>query len=368
MLEKIIRIKTAAHKAYQVYIGNDISAGKLTDLTFGYDAVFYLVDDCIYRQYPDLFLKLKVKSNRLYLIRGGEAAKSMRSAEAAMLFLTQQGISRRSLIVAIGGGAVCDLAGFVAATILRAVSLIMVPTTLLAQVDASIGGKNGVNLATGKNLVGTVYPPLACIHDYQFLTSLKRRDIISGFAEILKHALIKDAKLFDKLLAGPKPLDLFKNITRSLALIYRSCLIKARVVEKDEHEANLRAILNFGHSIGHFIEQASGYKKFRHGECVLAGMGFSCFLSTKLSGLSAAEYNQIVRYISSFFKPLLLNKKVLESFEAVINRDKKKAGAQLKFVALNKIGSAVFIPLDSSLLKVNFIEYTQRKDSLIKLQ
>jgi 3-dehydroquinate synthase len=211
------------------------------------------------------------KPAAVHLMDDAEARKNLRTVEVVSRALVKSGADRRSLLVAVGGGVVGDVAGFAAASFLRGVALVQVPTTLVAQVDSSIGGKTGVNLPEGKNLVGAFYPPKLVLADPDVLRSLPDREFRGGLAEVIKHGIIADAKMFGYL---EKNID--KALRRDRAtlehLIPRNIAIKADVVTRDERESGLREILNFGHTFAHALESTTHYRRFQHGEAVAWGM------------------------------------------------------------------------------------------------
>jgi 3-dehydroquinate synthase len=221
------------------------------------------------------------------LVGDGERFKNLRSAEQLYTFLIEHRIERGGIIVALGGGIVGDLAGFVAATYLRGIKLIQVPTTLLAQIDSSVGGKTGVNHRLGKNLIGAFHQPVLVVIDPEVLVSLPGRELRSGLFEAVKYGVIKDKDLFDQI--GVQMSSLKAASVRELTrLIVRSCEIKAEVVEQDEREGGLRRILNFGHTIGHALEAVTRYRRFLHGEAVGYGMRGACRIA-EMMGLFKSE-------------------------------------------------------------------------------
>jgi 3-dehydroquinate synthase len=252
-------------------------------------------------------------------------------------------LERKSFIVALGGGVVGDLAGFVAAGYLRGISFVQVPTTLLAQVDSSVGGKVGVNLTAGKNLVGAFYQPRLVLCDLDTLTSLPRREYRAGLAEVIKYGIIYDAGLFGRL-----ERDLRKLLRREpktlAAIVARCCEIKAEVVRQDEHEGGLRAILNFGHTVGHALEAISHYGKYLHGEAISIGQVAAAKLSAETLGLPAADVERITELFRRAGLPtsVRLSASQKKKLFAAMNLDKKVVGGEIKFVLARKIGSVEF--------------------------
>ena len=279
----------------------------------------------------------------LITIPAGEKSKRLAVVEKCFDQLAAHRLERKSFIVALGGGVVGDLAGFVAATYLRGIPFVQVPTTLLAQVDSSVGGKTGVNLAAGKNLVGAFYQPRLVLCDLDTLKTLPKREYVSGLAEVIKYGVIYDAVLFAQLERNlPKLLQRDEATLRSV--IARCCEIKADVVGQDETESGLRAILNFGHTIGHAIENSSGYGKFLHGEAIAIGQVAAAKLSQKILGLPSGDAGRIEQLFVHAGLPVKLKldsvrrKKLL----AAMKLDKKTSGGEVKFVLAKKIGRVEF--------------------------
>jgi 3-dehydroquinate synthase len=279
----------------------------------------------------------------LITVPAGEKSKRLAVVEKCHDQLATHRLERKSFIVALGGGVVGDLAGFVAATYLRGIPFVQVPTTLLAQVDSSVGGKTGVNLKAGKNLVGAFYQPRLVLCDLDTLKTLPKREFISGLAEVIKYGVIYDAILFAQLERNlPRLLD--RDATALQAVIARCCEIKADVVGQDETESGLRAILNFGHTIGHAIENSSGYGKFLHGEAISIGQVAAARLSHKILGLPSGD----VKRIESLFIQAGLPVKIRldaarrKKLFAAMKLDKKVSGGEIKFVLAQKIGKVVW--------------------------
>jgi len=279
----------------------------------------------------------------LIVVPAGENSKSLKSVQACYDQLAANRLERKSFIVALGGGVVGDLAGFVAATYLRGIPFVQVPTTLLAQVDSSVGGKTGVNLKAGKNLVGAFYQPKLVLCDLDTLKTLPEREFRSGLAEVVKYGIIFDAKLFVQLERDlPK---LLRREPKSLtAVIARCCEIKAEVVGQDETEGGLRAILNFGHTIGHAIENSSGYGKYLHGEAIAIGQVAAAKLSQKILGLSPGEADRIENLFVQAGLPVKIkfNPAQRRKLLAAMKLDKKVSAGEIKFVLAEKIGRVVW--------------------------
>ena len=278
-------------------------------------------------------------ASNLHLFDDGEPQKNMRSVESLCRALTRAGADRRALIVAVGGGVVGDVAGFVAASYLRGVALVHVPTTLVAQVDSSIGGKTGVNLPEGKNLVGAFYPPRLVLVDYDLLRTLPEREYRSGLAEVIKYGVIADPKLFAYLEKNIQ--KILRRDRRALEYLIPRCVeIKADVVSRDERESGLREILNFGHTFGHALESVTKYKRFKHGEAVAWGMMCAALLGHEIGMVAADEVARVVALVRRIGPlpawPRVTPRALIEAMRA----DKKTQARKLRFVLVARIGMA----------------------------
>lgn len=273
---------------------------------------------------------------KLITVPATEESKSLETAGQICEQMLSAGLGRESFVVGLGGGVIGDLSGFVASIFERGIAHVQIPTTLLAMVDSSIGGKTGVNARAGKNLIGTVYPPTLVLDDVDVLKALPQREINQGFAEIIKHSIIADAEMFRQLEADdPKNIDFAPLIRRNVEL-------KARIVEQDEHERKAeRALLNFGHTVGHGVERAADYRGIGHGEAVSVGMIAASEISMKKAGLSKADRDRIVDLLRKFQLPTRLQRdfprdKIVDAMKF----DKKFVRGQIRFVVTPKIGSA----------------------------
>ncbi len=252
-------------------------------------------------------------------------------------------LDRQSFVLALGGGVVGDLAGFVAATYLRGIAFVQAPTTLLAQVDSSVGGKVGVNLKAGKNLVGAFYQPRLVLCDLETLASLPEREFRAGLAEVIKYGIICDAALFRRL-ERDLPALIRREPATLAAVVARCCQIKAQVVRQDETESGLRAILNFGHTVGHALEAVSHYGKYLHGEAIAIGQAAAARLSARLLGLPESHAARIRTLLERAGLPtqLPLTSRQREKLISAMKLDKKVSGGELKFVLARKLGQAQF--------------------------
>jgi 3-dehydroquinate synthase len=279
----------------------------------------------------------------LVTVPAGEKSKRIAVVEQCYDELAAHRLERKSFIVALGGGVVGDLAGFVAATYLRGIPFVQVPTTLLAQVDSSVGGKTGVNLKAGKNLVGAFYQPRLVLCDLDTLKTLPKREYVSGLAEVIKYGIIYDAVLFAQLEHNlPKLLQ--RDAATLAAVVARCCEIKAEVVGEDETEGGLRAILNFGHTIGHAIENSSGYGKFLHGEAISIGQVAAAKLSHKILGLPSGDVARIEKLFIHAGLPVKFkaNAGQRKKLFTAMQLDKKVCGGEVKFVLADKLGRVKF--------------------------
>ena len=273
----------------------------------------------------------------LIMIPAGEKSKTLEQAGAICDHMIAAGLDRQSFVIGLGGGVIGDISGFVAAIYHRGIPHVQIPTTLLAMVDSSIGGKTGVNTRDGKNLIGAIHHPSLVIDDIDVLKTLPRREFNQGFAEIIKHAIIADAKMFQILQRWKAG-----EASALQRLIKRNIRIKSKIVAKDERDrTGERALLNFGHTVGHAIERAGGYRKFLHGEALSLGIVAACAISTNKAGLSADQRDAIVDLLEKFKLPIKLPKnfprqKIVEA----IKFDKKFEDGKVRFVVTPRIGAA----------------------------
>lgn len=281
----------------------------------------------------------KCKKAVKYAIPAGEENKNLDNVKEVYKFLINEKFDRKDILIALGGGVVGDLTGFVAATYLRGVEFVQIPTTLLSQVDSSIGGKTGVDFDSYKNMVGAFKMPKLVYMNLSVLESLDDRQFYSGFAEVMKSALIKDAALYEWLIE--KMYEICEKDPDTLEeMVMRTCTIKKLVVEKDPTEQGDRALLNLGHTIGHAIEKAKNFELL-HGECVALGTVAAAYISWKKEMLSMEEYYEIRDMFVPFYLPISVDgidpKEILEFTRS----DKKMEAGHIKFILLKKIGKAV---------------------------
>lgn len=267
-----------------------------------------------------------------FAISSGEASKDRNTKLAIEDALLSQKLGRDAALIALGGGVVLDVAGFVAATYCRGIPLISLPTTLLAMIDASIGGKTGVNTPEGKNLIGAFHPAQCIVIDVSCLDTLPEEEWQNGYAEMIKYGLIASSSLFDLL---ERKGSMLEGIEQSIA-------IKKAIIEKDFCEQGMRRVLNFGHTVGHAVEALLNYR-IAHGKAVALGMAFESYLSCRMGILSQSYYARIIRTLHSYGFSLKMPEAIsFEAFLQALCRDKKALGSQPRFVLLERIGSTVF--------------------------
>ena len=274
-----------------------------------------------------------------YVFPNGEENKTLDTVKGIYTFLIKEGFDRRDLLLALGGGVVGDVVGYAAATYLRGIDFVQVPTTLLSQADSSIGGKTGVDFDGYKNMVGAFYMPKLVYMNLGVLNTLDDRQYFSGFAEVMKHGLIKDAMLYEWLIE-----NMYEICERDpdvlQEMLKRSCTVKKLVVEKDPTEQGDRALLNYGHTIGHAIEKAKNFK-LTHGECVALGAVAAAFVSWKRELLSMEEYYEIRDMFVPFNLPISVDELDPREILELTKSDKKMEAGKVKFVLLKKLGKAV---------------------------
>lgn len=295
-----------------------------------------ITDTNVAPHYADRLIS-QISNASLHTVPAGEASKSMEQVANLCSQMNRTGHDRTSYIIALGGGVVGDLAGFVAAIFYRGIPFVQIPTTIVSQVDSSAGGKTGVNTSEGKNLIGCFHQPRLVIVDPLTLSTLPGREYREGYAEVIKHAAIRDADMIDDL-AAMNPADQHPPAN----LLARNLAIKARIVEEDEKETSgTRALLNFGHTIGHGIEASVPYGEMLHGEAISLGIRAALFLSEKINNFPAAESQRILDLLKYFQLPLILPENIsTNTVMDKLGRDKKFSGGAIKFVLLTSPGMA----------------------------
>jgi len=336
-----------------VELGRFIEDGKYPE-----EGVFILVDSqtethCLTHV---LELSSRFKSGNVISISNGEEHKNIQTCSDVWGDLSKAGADRKSLLVNLGGGMITDLGGFVASTYMRGIDFINLPTTLLAQVDASIGGKVGVDLHNLKNQVGLFNNPNAVFIYPEFLKTLDKRQLLSGMAEVLKHGLIADANYWELAKSGTESLDWE-------AIISKSIEIKNKIVQQDPLESGPRKMLNFGHTIGHAIETCSlnNKRSLLHGEAVAIGMICESYLSNKLTGLSSKSLEDITSSMLKLYKPFDLEETSYANLLELMRHDKKNKGGKMNFTLLRRIGDAVIDQLcNDDLITESLIYYNEQ--------
>ncbi|MFC1462648.1 3-dehydroquinate synthase [Verrucomicrobiota bacterium] len=343
---KTVRV-SLGDRAYDVNVGAGVSVG--SSLSEGAGLRVLLVSDSnvdpLYGDRCEEQLSALGCSVARSVVPAGEESKSLARVEALYTEALAAGLERTSVIVALGGGMVGDLAGFVAATYLRGIGLVQVPTTVLAMVDSAVGGKTAVNLPEGKNLVGSFHQPAEVAADLATLKTLPEREYASGLAEVVKYGVIWDAALFADLEKDAEGL-LTRDMSVLEDVVTRCCEIKAEVVQADEKESSLRAILNFGHTLGHALERVLGYGRCLHGEAVSAGMAYALRLSSAEKGLPGDEAERAIALLARLGLPVDMAGLDVDvtwaDLRAAMVTDKKAIGSVPRFVLAEKLGSVVF--------------------------
>ena len=290
------------------------------------------------------------KTVHLHVLPDGEQYKDLANWQTIFDTLLSKQCDRKTTLIALGGGVIGDMAGFAAAAYMRGVPFIQCPTTLLSQVDSSVGGKTGINHPLGKNMIGAFYQPQLVLADINTLNTLPDRELSAGLAEIIKHGAIYDTNYFEFL---EKNIDAIRarDVAALTHTIVRSCEIKAEVVAQDERESGLRAILNFGHTFGHAIEAGMGYGNWLHGEAVGAGMVLAADLSHRLGQLTASECARIRALIQAAGLPIEPPRLGVEAMLEHMQLDKKNTAGSIRFVLLDGLGKAVIQKVDDGVLR-----------------
>lgn len=334
-----IQVKTK-DSVYEVHLGENILESfceRQADILTKYDQLVLVTDEhvwSLHEEYVRTNFKLPFK---LYIVPNGEACKTFESYYHVQSFLLEVNCSRNSALLALGGGAVGDLTGFVAATFMRGIAFYQIPTTILAH-DSAVGGKTAINHPNGKNMIGAFYQPTEVLYDFHFLKTLPEAEVRSGLAEVIKHAIISDATWMDDFLALPNLQVIDKK--ELLLWLEKGIRVKAHIVELDEKEQSFRKFLNFGHTYGHAIEASVGYGKITHGEAVMIGMIPAIMLSeihgNVASGFAKKVYDLAIRLGYNFEHVLHCT---FESLAKFMLKDKKTTNGELNFALLQEIGN-----------------------------
>lgn len=336
---------------------------ELEDLGAGEKRLLIVTDSHVKELYGEQvkgLLEGRCRKVCLFDFPAGEESKTLDTVKELYRYLIEEGFDRKDMLLALGGGVVGDLTGYAAATYLRGIDYVQIPTTLLAQTDSSIGGKTGVDFDGYKNMVGAFKMPRLVYMNLATLKTLDDRQYFAGFAEVMKHGLIKDAIFYEWLIE-----NMYEICERDLPvleeMVMRSCTVKKLVVEKDPTEQGDRALLNFGHTIGHAIEKAKNFE-LCHGECVALGAVAAAFISWKRELLSMEEYYEIRDMFVPFYLPISVEGISPQEIVELTKSDKKMEGGRIKFVLLKKIGKAFIdstVTEEEILAAVNEIYYSE---------
>ena len=332
-------------RSYEILIEAGLlnQVGELLERYGVHQRIFLISNSQVFQLYgEDLLRQLSDRGRQVneILIPDGEEHKNLKTVEQIYADLISHRVDRSSTVIALGGGVTGDIAGFVAATLLRGIPYIQLPTTLLAQVDSSVGGKTGVNHPLGKNMIGAFYQPDLVGIDTNTLSSLPAKEFQSGLYEVVKYGLICDSEFFEFFEAHLE--DIQGQVTGVLEeVISRCCAIKAEITSQDEKEKDLRRILNFGHTFGHALEAATQYQEFTHGEAIAWGMLVETHLSRLQGSLDASTGDRIMQTIRSIGQLPPIDAVSIESLVEAMKRDKKHQGDQIIFVLLEDIGKTV---------------------------
>ncbi len=342
---RVIAVRTATEQ-YDIHIGQGVLGQlgpQLAELLPG-RKVFLLSHPNLFELYGPAVTNTLQASGfgvDMYPIPDGEVSKTLETASDVFTWLTQHGADRQSVLCAFGGGVVGDISGFVAATYMRGIPFVQIPTTLLAMVDSSIGGKTGVNHELGKNLIGAFYPPRAVYTDITLLRSLPEREYLCGLSEIVKAGAIDDVELFTFI---EDQVEAIRQRDEQVltTLIERAIAVKVRVVQEDPTERGVRAILNFGHTIGHALEAVTAYEQYSHGEAVAIGMALVARLSAALDYCSEAVCKRLYNVLEALGLPVAYMGIDPEHLLEVMAHDKKAINGVVRFILLEEIGAVKY--------------------------
>ena len=349
-------------KTYNIIVGEDYLeqfSFYIKEIYKG-DKLFVITDSNVDKLYKNEYEKMfKNFDYTVYVLEAGEKNKHIGVMQGIYSAMVEADIKRKDLVVAFGGGVVGDIAGFAAASFLRGINFIQIPTTIISQVDSSVGGKVGVDLPEGKNLIGAFHQPKLVLIDNKFLKTLTDRYFYDGFAEIVKYGCIYDKKFFEKLekivyeVSENSYAENYKKIMREHLMKYineivmRSCEIKKEVVEKDEKEENLRMILNFGHTIGHAIEQYTNYDVYSHGEAISTGMIDIIRIGVQKNITQEGQLERVKNLLEKLNLPTEI-KYPIEKIKEIMKRDKKSISGGINFVFLKEIGKVEIVKMNET--------------------
>lgn len=341
-----LSVKTSTHR-YSVYIDHHLRFHLNDFLNEGYSSILVITDDNIAPLYLDALLQHLPKERTYHtIIPSGEASKNIDMYYRLQTVAMEKGLDRKSLILALGGGVIGDLAGFVAATFMRGIDYVQVPTTILAH-DSSVGGKVAINHELGKNMIGNFYPPKAVVYDVDTLVSLPNHEVRSGYAELLKEAYIQDREFLQQLFKTN-----IKHVDKESLKehLFKGIQIKANIVEADEKESNVRMFLNFGHTLAHALEASLGYGKITHGEAVAIGMLFALQISEDTYDVSLYS-KELYYWLSNNDYPLQLQDIDIDQIIQLMQSDKKSQFQTINMVLLKDVGQPVIEQMDEAKLR-----------------
>lgn len=340
-----LHVATSTH-SYTITIDENIRFHLLDYLTKAYTTIFIITDDQVAPLYLEDVLSGLANQRVVHtVIPSGEATKSIEYYYQLQTVAIENRLDRQSLIVALGGGVIGDLAGFVAATYMRGIDYIQVPTTILAH-DSSVGGKVAINHEQGKNLIGNFYPPVAVIYDVHTIQTLPESEIRSGYAELVKEAFISNEAFLQQILAEPLSAISNEQLKKHL---YEGVKVKADIVEKDEKETSIRKFLNFGHTLAHAVEATLGYGRITHGEAVAIGMLFALYVSERTYE-SSLYYKELFIWLKNNHYPLSFFDLELDILIQLMKLDKKATNQEIQMVLLEQIGKPTILTMDESTL------------------
>ncbi len=342
-------------RSYEIHIASGLisSVGRLLKSIFSGSITAVITNETIAPLYLPL-LETSLRSAGFdispIILHDGEQFKTLDSMRSIYEQLLECGLDRSALLIALGGGVVGDMAGFAAATYMRGIPFVQIPTTLLAQVDSSVGGKTGVNLPGGKNTVGAFYQPRAVFIDPLVLETLPERQLRAGLAEVIKYGIIRDPALFAFI---EERLDslLHRDADTTASVIKQCCMIKSDIVSRDETEQGVRAHLNFGHTLGHAVESLTGYSAYLHGEAVAIGMWAAARLSRTLGLCATADVQRIESLLASAGLPTVVPSFSVSAYMGAMLKDKKKTGSTVNFVLTHRIGEVALHPVGQERLR-----------------
>jgi 3-dehydroquinate synthase len=345
-------------KTYPIYIGEGIryQVKELVDKqSLTYSSVLIVTDDNVAPLYLQNVIKSFASSIKVvhYIIPNGEASKSIEHFYNIQTFAIEKGLDRNSLLIALGGGVVGDLGGFVASTFMRGIPFVQMPTTILAH-DSAVGGKVAINHELGKNLIGSFYQPILVLYDTETLFTLPKRQLLSGYAEVIKHALLDKDPSFLQLLKSKQVNELFSDPTLLSTVLTRGMTLKASIVKGDEKEKNDRKYLNLGHTLGHAIESETNYH-FLHGEAIIVGMLFSIFISERYykKDLGYQSFKHWFEEIG--YETKLPSSVSIRDLVHRMSKDKKANGALINFILLREIGQPSIVAFSQEQMR-HFLE------------